>query len=118
MVALLPKCLFVGAMVASTDASAVLALLSLQGRLPKPLIDLIECESGFNDPMAVVLAGLALALAGGSGMEAGSLVTDLVRQFLLGILIGFLGGSLTVQLLGTRMGLNQSAMLPWSAWPC
>ena len=113
MVALLPKCLFVGAMVASTDASAVLALLRpLQGRLPKPLIDLIECESGFNDPMAVVLAGLALALAGGSGMEAGSLVTDLVRQFLLGILIVFLGGSLTVQLLGTRMGLNQSAMLP------
>ncbi|QNI49330.1 cation:proton antiporter [Synechococcus sp. A15-60] len=113
MAALLPKCLFVGAMVASTDASAVLALLRpLQGRLPKPLIDLIECESGFNDPMAVVLAGLALALAGGSGMEAGSLVTDLVRQFLLGILIGFFGGSLTVQLLGTRMGLNQSAMLP------
>ena len=113
MVALLPQCLFVGAMVASTDASAVLALLRpLQGRLPKPLIDLIECESGFNDPMAVVLAGLALALAGGAGMEAESLVTDLVRQFLLGILIGFLGGSLTVQLLGTRMGLNQSAMLP------
>ena len=113
MVALLPQCLFVGAMVASTDASAVLALLRpLQGRLPKPLIDLIECESGFNDPMAVVLAGLALALAGGAGMEAESLVTDLVRQFLLGILIGFLGGSLTVQLLGTRMGLNQLAMLP------
>ena len=40
------------------------------------------------------------------------LVTDLIRQFLLGILIGFLGGSLTVQLLGTRMGLNQSSMLP------
>ena len=113
MLSLLPQCLFVGAIVSSTDASAVLALLRpLQGRLPKPLIDLIECESGFNDPMAVVLAGLALALAGGAGMEAGSLVTDVVRQFLLGILIGFLGGSLTVQLLGTRMGLNQSAMLP------
>ena len=112
-IVLLPQCLFVGAMVASTDASAVLALLRpLQGRLPKRLIDLIECESGFNDPMAVVLAGLALALAGGAGVEAGVLVTDVVRQFLLGILIGFLGGSLTVQLLGTRMGLNQSAMLP------
>ena len=110
---LLPRSLFVGAMVASTDASAVLALLRpLQGRLPKPLTDLIECESGFNDPIAVVLAGLALALAGGEGVGAGLLVTDLVRQFLLGILIGFLGGSLTVQLLGTRMGLNQTAMLP------
>ena len=58
-----PRNLFIGAMVASTDASAVLALLRpLQGRLPQPLMDLIECESGFNDPMAVVLAGLALLL--------------------------------------------------------
>ena len=113
MAVLLPRSLFVGAMVASTDASAVLALLRpLQGRLPKPLTDLIECESGFNDPIAVVLAGLALALAGGEGVGAGLLVTDLIRQFLLGILIGFLGGSLTVQLLGTRMGLNQTSMLP------
>ena len=110
---LLPRSLFVGAMVASTDASAVLALLRpLQGRLPKPLTALIEGESGFNDPMAVVLAGLALALAGGQGVGAGLLMTDLIRQFLLGILIGFLGGSLTVQLLGTRMGLNQTSMLP------
>lgn len=110
---MVPRNLFIGAMVASTDASAVLALLRpLQGRLPQPLMDLIECESGFNDPMAVVLAGLALALVGGEGVGAGVLVTDLVRQFLLGILIGFLGGSLTVQLLGTRMGLNQASMLP------
>ena len=108
-----PRNLFIGAMVASTDASAVLALLRpLQGRLPQPLMDLIECESGFNDPMAVVLAGLALALVGGEGVGAGVLVTDLVRQFLLGILLGFLGGSLTVQLLGTRMGLTQASMLP------
>ena len=110
---IVPRNLFIGAMVASTDASAVLALLRpLPGRLPQPLMDLIECESGFNGPMAVVLAGLALALVGGEGVGAGVLVTDLVRQFLLGILIGFLGGSLTVQLLGTRMGLNQASMLP------
>jgi len=113
LVQMVPRNLFIGAMVASTDASAVLALLRpLQGRLPQPLMDLIECESGFNDPMAVVLAGLALALVGGEGVGAGVLVTDLVRQFLLGILIGFLGGSLTVQLLGTRMGLTQASMLP------
>ena len=110
---MVPRNLFIGAMVASTDASAVLALLRpLQGCLPQPLMDLIECESGFNDPMAVVLAGLALALVGGEGVGAGVLLTDLVRQFLLGILIGFLGGSLTVQLLGTRMGLAQASMLP------
>jgi len=111
--ATLPRVLFIGAMVASTDASAVLVLLRpLAGRLPKRLIDLIECESGFNDPMAVVLAGLALALAGGDGVAAGVLVTDVVRQFVLGILLGFIGGTLTLQLLGSRLTLNHAAMLP------
>ena len=111
--ATLPRVLFIGAMVASTDASAVLVLLRpLAGRLPKRLINLIECESGFNDPMAVVLAGLALALAGGDGVGAGILVTDVVRQFVLGILLGFIGGTLTLQLLGTRLTLNHAAMLP------
>ena len=111
--AMLPRVLFVGAMVASTDASAVLVLLRpLAGRLPKRLIDLIECESGFNDPMAVVLAGLALALAGGDGVGTEALVTDVVRQFVLGILLGFIGGTLTLQLLGTRLTLNHAAMLP------
>ena len=111
--AMLPRVLFVGAMVASTDASAVLVLLRpLAGRLPKRLIDLIECESGFNDPMAVVLAGLALALAGGDGVGTEALVTDVVRQFVLGILLGFIGGTLTLQLLGTRLTLNHASMLP------
>ena len=109
----LPKALFIGAMVGSTDASAVLALLRpLAGRLPKPLLDLIEIESGFNDPMAVVLAGLALALAGGGGVTPGELVIDVIRQFLLGTMVGFFAGSITVQLLGTRSSLSHSSMLP------
>jgi NhaP-type Na+/H+ and K+/H+ antiporter len=110
---LLPKALFVGAMVGSTDASAVLALLRpLAGQLPQPLIDLIETESGFNDPMAVVLAGVALALSGGEGVAPADLVIEVIRQFLLGILIGFIGGSLTLQLLSSRTSLNQTTMLP------
>ena len=109
----LPKALFIGAMLGSTDASAVLALLRpLAGRLPKPLLDLIEIESGFNDPMAVVLAGLALALAGGGGVTPGELVIDVIRQFLLGTMVGFFAGSITVQLLGTRSSLSHSSMLP------
>lgn len=109
----LPKALFVGAMVGSTDASAVFALLRpLRNRLPKSLLDLIEIESGFNDPMAVVLAGVALALVGGGGVTPGQLVIDVVRQFLLGIMVGFFGGSLTVQLLRSRTSLSHSTMLP------
>ncbi len=100
----LPLALFVGAMVCSTDASAVIALLRpLTGHLPRRLIDLIETESAFNDPVAVVLAGLAMAMA--SGQASGSpadLVAAVSRQFLLGALLGFLGGSLARQLLADR----------------
>ena len=101
----LPMALFVGAMVCSTDASAVLALLRpLAGRLPQRLLDLLECESAFNDPVAVVLAGLALALASGDGDTSASyLVIEVLRQFLLGALLGFLGGSLASQLLSAKL---------------
>ena len=100
----LPLALFVGAMVCSTDASAVIALLRpLNNHLPRRLIDLIETESAFNDPVAVVLAGLALAMASGQGSGSpAELVAAVLRQFLLGALLGFLGGSLARQLLAGR----------------
>ena len=99
------KVLFIGAMLSSTDASAALSLLRpLAGRMPQKVLDLIEVESTINDPMAVVLAGLALALAGGEGIATEVLVTDVVRQFLLGGLLGFIGGSVISQLL---MGSSQ-----------
>ncbi|HYP04135.1 MAG TPA: cation:proton antiporter [Cyanobium sp.] len=105
--------LFVGAMVCSTDASAVLTLLRpIAGRLPKRVIDLIECESAFNDPVAVVLAGVALAVATGEVDTSGShVVSDLARQFLVGALLGFLGGSLARQLFSARHSLTSSSML-------
>ncbi len=109
----LPVALFIGAMVCSTDASAVLALLRpLQGQLPRRLIDLIECESGFNDPVAVVLASLAMAMGmGGEGTTASQLVIDVMRQFLLGALLGFLGGSLARQVLSARRSLASTSLI-------
>jgi CPA1 family monovalent cation:H+ antiporter/cell volume regulation protein A len=100
----LPLALFVGAMVCSTDASAVLALLRpLADRLPARLINLIECESAFNDPVAVVLCGLALAMASGAASTtAASVVTEVSRQFLLGALLGFLGGTVASRTLSSR----------------
>ena len=105
------KVLFIGAMLSSTDASAALSLLRpLAGRMPQKVLDLIEVESTINDPMAVVLAGLALA--GGEGIATEVLVTDVVRQFLLGGLLGFIGGSVISQLLMGSSSLNRGPMLP------
>ena len=95
--------LFVGAMFCSTDASAVLSLLRpLRQRLPQRLLDLLECESGFNDPIAVVLAGLALALPHSHDSAIAPLLVEVVRQFLLGAFLGFLGGQGAALLLERR----------------
>ena len=110
---LLPQVLFIGAMFSSTDASAALSLLRpLEGRMPEKVLDLIEMESTINDPMAVVLANLALALAGGEGMVTADLVTEMVKQFMLGGLLGFIGGSVISQLLMGSTSLNRGSMLP------
>ena len=110
---LLAQVWFVGAMLSSTDASAALSLLRpLAGRLPQRVLDLIEMESTINDPMAVVLANVALALAGGTGLATADLVTDVIRQFLLGGLLGFIGGSMISQLLMGSQSLTRGSMLP------
>ena len=112
-VGMLAQVLFVGAMLSSTDASAALSLLRpLAGRLPQRVLDLIEMESTINDPMAVVLANVALALAGGTGLATADLVTDVIRQFLLGGLLGFIGGSMISQLLMGSQSLTRGSMLP------
>lgn len=99
----LPGVLFIGAMFCSTDVSAVLSLLRpLRKRLPRRLLDLLECESGFNDPIAVVLAGLALALPHSHETDLAPLLVEVVRQFLLGAFLGFLGGNAAVLMLGRR----------------
>ena len=105
-----PAALFIGAMVCSTDASAVLVLLRpLAGHLPRRLI---ECESAFNDPVAVVIAGVALVLATGHGVaDPTTLLITGLRQFLLGGLLGFLGGSLAGQMLVHSPRLRHPALL-------
>jgi potassium/hydrogen antiporter len=78
-----------GAIVSSTDAAAVFAVLrarnlSLRGRVRRVL----EFEAGSNDPMAVLLTVGVLAYA--QAPEAGAMA--LARLFLLQAALGFLGG--------------------------
>ena len=115
-----PGALFIGAMFCSTDASAVLSLLKpLRKRLPQRLLDLLECESGFNDPIAVVLAGLAIALPHSRDTAIAPLLVEVVRQFLLGAFLGFLGGKATELLLGRRkfpLNLSQVTVMALAAY--
>ncbi len=100
--------LLLGAIVGSTDAAAVFALLTRSGvTLNERVAATLEIESGVNDPMAVylTLAFIALAAAAAGGTPAGgggaaaTLAITFVQQFGWGALLGVGSGWLGAMLL-------------------
>ncbi len=82
--------LLLGAIVSSTDAAAVFAVLrarsvGLKGEI-KPLLEL---ESGSNDPMAVFLTVGLTGLLANDGSSLVGLIPVFFRQMLLGALLGY-----------------------------
>lgn len=89
-----------GAVVASTDAAAVFAILrssglDLHGEVPA----LIEVESGSNDPMAIFLVGAAILFIATPGASPLSLVPDFAVQMAMGAVIGLGVGYLLPEVL-------------------
>jgi cell volume regulation protein A len=101
-----------GAIIASTDAAAVLSVLRgkgihLRGRI-KPLL---EFESGSNDPMAVFLTIGLLQLLTIPGAQPVSLVTLFLQQMIIGGVLGLLGGRL-LQWTINRLRLEYDGLYP------
>jgi len=90
--------MLLGAIVGSTDAAAVFALLTRSGvTLNERVAATLEIESGVNDPMAVYLTLAFIALlapgAAAAGAAAGSqMAWAFVQQFGWGTLTGVCGG--------------------------
>ncbi|WP_370178272.1 potassium/proton antiporter [Alteriqipengyuania sp.] len=89
-----------GAIVASTDAAAVFAILrstglDLHGDVPA----LIEVESGSNDPMAIFLVGAALMFITMPEFSPVTLMPQFVLQMVLGAVIGLGAGYLMPEVL-------------------
>ncbi|GGC53652.1 potassium/proton antiporter [Hoyosella rhizosphaerae] len=82
--------LLIGAVVASTDAAAVFAMLR-RAPLPRKMSALLEVESGANDPMAIMLT-VGLIATWTSSPPAGEWATFAVTQLGGGLLIGALVG--------------------------
>lgn len=94
--------LLFGAIVGSTDAAAVFSLLHAHGmRIKERVSATLEIESGTNDPMAVFLtiALIHVITSGNADAPAAQLLTDFLRQLVIGGAGGVVGGFLLVRLL-------------------
>jgi cell volume regulation protein A len=104
--------LLIGAIISSTDAAAVFAVLrsrnvSLRGRL-RPLLEL---ESGSNDPMAVFLTIGFLELVTNPSSEPIDFVPLFVSQMAIGGLMGIVAGRIAVWGIN-RIGLDHEGLYP------
>jgi len=87
--------LLLGAIVSSTDAAAVFMVLrARRTKIPRRLIQLLEFESGSNDPMAVVLTIALIRLLMEPSTSFGELVVFFVMQMGVGTVIGIAMGEI------------------------
>lgn len=104
--------MLLGAAVSSTDASALFAMLQGSGlRLRRRVGLLLEMESGFNDPIAVLLT-VELTRILLQGWHPGwGLLVDLLRQVAFGAGFGWLLGRTGRWVMG-RLDLGSGALYP------
>ena len=89
-----------GAVIGSTDAAAVFAMMRSQGvPLRKDVQGLIELESGSNDPTAIFLVGAALLFLTSPEASPLGLAPDFVAQMVLGAIVGVGAGAAFVAML-------------------
>lgn len=94
-------CLLLGAIVATTDPAAVVAVFRDIGA-PARLTRLVEGEALLNDAAAIALFSLLMGLIlGGQALESNPFIlmpaaTEFLTNFFGGILLGYAGGRLVV----------------------
>lgn len=97
----LQESFLVGAVLASTDAASVFAILRRKKlNLKDGTASLLELESGSNDPMAYLLTMIAISTMSGNG--SGNIVLNIFLQIAFGILIGFLFARVSVRFMAHR----------------
>lgn len=101
-----------GAVVSSTDAAAVFAVLRGSGVRLRPRVGgTIELESGINDPMAVILTVAATAIIAGGHASIATVAIDVPVQLVVGVAIGLAAGYSARALLA-RTRLSTTGLYP------
>ena len=99
-----------GAIVGSTDAAAVFAVMKGQNIKPR-LRATLEAESGSNDPMAMILTISFIELILSDRVSYFSLVTSFFWQIIVGILMGIVLGKIATFAIN-RINLDSSGLYP------
>ena len=109
------EALLVGAVVASTDAAAVFFLLHARGLRLRPRVGAtLEVESATNDPFAIFLTIVLVEILLVGDKSWRDIVVLLLREAIIGGIIGFLGGRAMVFVLN-RLDLPQGLHAPFVA---
>ena len=105
--------ILLAATMSSTDSASVFNLLRSQKmHLKENLRPMLELESGSNDPMAYMLTiALIQVIGSGTDFSVSSVATDILVQFAVGGVLGFLFGKFSVWLIN-KINLSNSSMYP------
>lgn len=105
--------MLLAATMSSTDSASVFNILKSQRmNLKYNLRPLLELESGSNDPMAIMLTLVLIqVISGGSELQALPIVRNLIIQFSVGGLVGFLMGKLASWIIN-KINLPNSSLYP------
>lgn len=99
-----------GAIVGSTDAAAVFAVLA-RHNIKQRITSTLEMESGTNDPMAVFLTVSLISLIQSEVSGIWGIIVNLFLQMGIGLLIGVLIGKAVVWCVN-RINLDSSGLYP------
>ncbi len=110
--------LLLGSIVSSTDAATVFSILKSKSlNLKGTLVPTLELESGSNDPMAYMLTLAVLMALTGEGMSGSELGLFLVKQMLIGGVLGYFFGKVISYFLNNIKlqynGLYYGALVAW-----
>lgn len=105
--------LLLASIISSTDAAAVFAILRSKNiKLKNNIGELLEFESGSNDPMAIFLTMTLISfMTMPTTPSATEWIVDLLLQFGLGGLLGYLAG------IGLPILMNKIRLSVWGLYP-
>lgn len=105
--------LLLGAIISSTDAAAVFAIMRSKGlKLKKNLSQLLELESGSNDPMAIFLTITAIEMISLATLpKTSDIIFLIISQFLLAFVCAYIFGIL-MPLICNKMKFASKGLYP------